>query len=130
MPANTRFCGERMHIWAVRFAEQAPAKYHGLSEVAHCKTEEALQTASALWFLDGSGSQREAAIAALRRRWPVLAQKALVPLDYKLLAQKYEQQVQAPGNPSSGWSGVARLPSSVAGLLSIDPLQHPPHAMP
>ena len=107
-----------MHIWAVRFAEHAPVKYHGLAEVAHCKTEEALQTASALWFLDGAGKQREAAIAALRLRWPVLAQKTLVPLDHGMLAQRYERLLGAPGNPSSGWSGVERIPLSVPDVCS------------
>ena len=34
-------------------------KYHGLAEVEHCKTEEALSTASALWFVDG-GRRRAA----------------------------------------------------------------------
>ena len=32
-------------MWVVRFAEATPLKYHGLAEVAHCTTEEALAAA-------------------------------------------------------------------------------------
>ena len=28
---HRRFCGERMDVWVVRFAEAAPLKFHGLA---------------------------------------------------------------------------------------------------
>ncbi|BDA43404.1 hypothetical protein COCOBI_04-4160 [Coccomyxa sp. Obi] len=102
---NNRFCGERMDIWVLRFAEHAPLKYHGLEEVAHCKTEEALGMVNSIWFLDGVGEQRQKAIQAIMERWPILLQRYTAHIAQQRMAALFGQLV-GPGNPSSGWQGM------------------------
>lgn len=101
-----RFCGERMDIWLVRFAEHAPMRYHGLDEVAHCKTEEALDTVKSICFLDGGGEQREKAILAILQRWPKLLKRHTAAVSQQRMTALFEKLV-GPGNPSSGWQGMS-----------------------
>lgn len=104
-----RFCGERMDVWVIRFAEHAPLKYHGLKEVAHCKTEEALAMVKSIWFLDSIGEQRQKAIGNVLERWPFLLQRHTAEISQQRMAAQYEQLV-GPGNPSSGWQGMQSSP--------------------
>ncbi len=93
-----------MDVWVLRFAEHAPLKYHGLEEVAHCKTEEALGMVKSIWFLDGVGEQRQKAIQAIMERWPLLLQRYTEQIAQQQMAALFGQLV-GPGNPSSGWQG-------------------------
>ena len=102
--AHCRFCGERMDIWVLRFAEHAPLKYHGLEEVAHCRTEEALGMAKSIWFLDGMGEQRQKAVEAIMERWPLLLMRCTAQIAQQRMTALFGQLV-GPGNPSSGWQG-------------------------
>lgn len=48
-----RFCGERLDVWLLRRAEEATLQWHGLGELAHCSTEEALGQNPVLWLYGG-----------------------------------------------------------------------------
>lgn len=88
----------------LRFAEHAPLKYHGLEEVAHCRTEEALGMVKSVWFLDGVGEQRQKAVQAIMERWPLLSQRYTAQIAQQRMADLFGLVV-GPGNPSSGWQG-------------------------
>lgn len=47
-----RYCGERLDVWVVRFGNTTTSGYHGINEVVHCTTAEAIGRLSSLWFLD------------------------------------------------------------------------------
>jgi hypothetical protein len=93
-----------LDIWVVRFAEHAQLKFHGLLEVAHCKTAEVLNTTKGVWFLDGVGKHRQEAIAAVSQRLSEVQHKEVAAIDYARLAALFKKRV-GPGNPSSGWQG-------------------------
>lgn len=101
-----RFCGERLDVWVLRFAEHAPMKFHGLKEVAHCTTAEVINATKAVWFLDGVDKRRQEAVAAILQELPALAQKEIAGIDQRRIAARFAKEVGA-GNPSSGWQGLS-----------------------
>ncbi len=89
----------------LRFAEHAPLKFHGLKEVAHCKTAEVLNATRAVWFLDGVDQHRQEAIAAILLEFPELMDKDIAGIDHRRMAARFEKEVGPGFNPSSGWQG-------------------------
>eukprot|EP00884_Botryococcus_braunii_P012712 jgi/Botrbrau1/21441/Bobra.0216s0049.1 len=103
---HNRFCGERLDIWVVRYASNVKFQYHGLNEIQHCPTTEPMGILKSIWFLDGRGKDREAAIQKVLAKFPQLRHKPWVAIDKKPLLRIFARDVNPTGSPSSGWAGM------------------------
>lgn len=90
----------------MRYASNVKLKYHGLQEIRHCATSKAVAALKALWFLDGHGKDREAAIQVVLQQFPLLANKSWLAIDKTPLQGLFARNVSPAGSPSSGWAGA------------------------
>lgn len=53
-----RFCGERVDVWLLRHSSAAETRHqwHGIGELAHCSTTEALSHSPTLWLFGGEAT--------------------------------------------------------------------------
>jgi hypothetical protein len=64
MSAGARFCGERLDVWLLRHSSAAETRHgwHGVGELAHCGTGEALARRPTLWLFGGARPGRSSCV--------------------------------------------------------------------
>lgn len=105
---NNRFCGERLDVWLLRRAEEATLQWHGLGELAHCSTAEALEQNPLLWLYGGSSWWfNPYSVVAAAVRFPQIARRlAWQGLPFAPWKNLYQTYVTPLGSPSTGWIGL------------------------
>jgi hypothetical protein len=63
MSRGARFCGERLDVWLLRHSSAAETRHgwHGVGELAHCSTAEALGRRPTLWLFGGARPRQSGA---------------------------------------------------------------------
>ncbi|KAK9865789.1 hypothetical protein WJX84_011150 [Apatococcus fuscideae] len=107
---NNRFCGERLDVWVVRFGNTTESGYHGVNEVTHCTTAEAIGRLSSLWFLDNKpGWARQHAMDTIVQNFTEagwMEDKTWLGIDKRPLTDEFHQTMDKGTTPSSGWIGL------------------------